>query len=82
MTPGGTMDMGGNVAEWCRDSYSAVFYANSPPEDPVCTKTTQERVVRGASFSSTKIYALRAATRESARATTSSGTKGFRCVLP
>ncbi len=43
-------DMGGNVAEWCRDWYKSDYYAVSPRQNPKCTKISKVKVVRGGSW--------------------------------
>lgn len=51
--PLGLYDMQGNVQEWCSDWYSAAYYADSPPADPLGPDSPEEnnaRVVRGGSW--------------------------------
>jgi iron(II)-dependent oxidoreductase len=49
----GTLDMGANVAEWCRDAYQERFYASSQAgsHDPECRDPKPEwRTIRGGSW--------------------------------
>ena len=46
----GLYDMHGNVYEWCRDTYTKDFYANSKSVDPENTTKADVRVIRGGSW--------------------------------
>lgn len=48
----GLYDMSGNVAEWCQDTYSSTYYADSPRENPNGPPLGNYKVVRGGSFDS------------------------------
>ncbi|MFB3786737.1 MAG: formylglycine-generating enzyme family protein [bacterium] len=46
----GLHDMLGNVSEWCGDWYDSDYYARSPRENPVNTKESIVKVLRGGSW--------------------------------
>jgi eukaryotic-like serine/threonine-protein kinase len=43
-------DMLGNVGEWCLDSYQAVYYGDSPTQDPEGPQSGTGKVLRGGSW--------------------------------
>jgi len=53
-TPEGIFDLAGNVWEWCLDFYDENYYAECEEKgvvkDPLCTKESWGRVLRGASW--------------------------------
>ncbi len=49
----GLYDMHGNIGEWCDDWYSADYYAQSPPNDPIGPVIGSERVFRGGFWNTT-----------------------------
>ena len=77
------MDMAGNVAEWCSDSYDPDYYKNSPKLNPKGPSPAGfARVIRGGSFRSgqSKDEDFRSAARSSALPETTRPDLGFRCV--
>lgn len=63
----GLYDMGGNVAEWVNDFYSAApLDSDAPLQDPLGPEQGKEHAVRGSSFRSASITELRLSYRDSA----------------
>jgi formylglycine-generating enzyme required for sulfatase activity len=56
---GGFYDMGGNVAEWCHDYYSAYVTPKAGHVDPLGPPDGRHRVVRGSSWRDASITELR-----------------------
>ena len=56
---GGFYDMGGNVAEWCHDYYSAYTSSLSNRPDPLGPDSGTHRVIRGSSWRDASITELR-----------------------
>ena len=46
----GLYDMHGNLWEWCQDAWDGADYSTDPVTDPVGTKKTDGRVIRGGSW--------------------------------
>ena len=62
----GLFNMGGNVAEWVHDYYSASAAGNGKVEkDPVGPKTGSTHVIRGSSWMDASVSELRLSYRES-----------------
>jgi formylglycine-generating enzyme required for sulfatase activity len=57
-------DMGGNVAEWVHDAYSIPSANGSTEIDPLGTQNGDNYVIRGASWSQSKIAQLRLSHRD------------------
>lgn len=73
----GLYDMGGNVAEWVNDWYSA--YSTKSERNPVGAASGEYKVVRGGGWSD-KVASLASAERDKKSPTTQSQMIGFRIV--
>src|SRR5262249_54397547 len=79
--PVGSLDMTGNVAEWCQDGYDRSFYEKSRRQDPCCeTDLGAGYVIRGGSFGSTP-EGSRVAKRDYGLAEYRAHDLGFRVAL-
>ncbi len=76
----GLYDMGGNVWEWVCDWYSADYYAQSDPCDPVGHPSGVMRIVRGGSWVNADVGMLRCAYRHRVPTDTYTYSIGFRIV--
>jgi formylglycine-generating enzyme required for sulfatase activity len=78
----GVADMLGNVSEWTADWYARSYFGDSDPRSPTAPIDGEDRVIRGASYSSEP---ERASLLRRHRDLPDSGrrklTYGFRCVL-
>jgi formylglycine-generating enzyme required for sulfatase activity len=75
----GVQDMAGNAWEWCSDWWSADYYKNSQPNNPVGPEQGEFRIVRGGSW----YYSLegaRTTQRMYFRPEAYSAAIGFRCA--
>jgi formylglycine-generating enzyme required for sulfatase activity len=79
VSPTGVIGLGGNVAEWVSDWYSATYYASSPAENPSGPAAATQKVVRGGSWSLNKNWARGAARSHFGPLTQIAGL-GFRCA--
>jgi formylglycine-generating enzyme required for sulfatase activity len=75
----GLYDMVGNVHEWVNDRYSAVYYSESPVNDPQGPVNGTETVLRGGSWDD-NISNLRCAVRHRDNRDISFWNVGFRCA--
>lgn len=77
-TPGGQLDMIGNVWEWTHDWFGV--YGPEDQANPKGPGAGDRKVIRGGGFSGEFATAVTAATRALALATASSPAIGFRCA--
>ncbi len=81
VSPYGVHDMGGNVWEWCRDSYRKGYDPSAPTRDPTGPPPSPYKVLRGGAWSSHR-GKIRAAYRNYDLLTDRHLEIGFRCVTP
>ncbi len=62
--PRGLFDMGGNVAEWVNDVYSIATASDQPEVNPMGAQRGDNYVIRGASWSHSRISELRLSFRD------------------
>jgi len=79
VSPYGVYDMGGNLWEWCQDSYQKDYYHSAPSRNPSGPSSSAYKVLRGGCWSSHRGM-LRAAYRNYDLATDRHLEVGFRCV--
>ncbi|MBW1799418.1 MAG: SUMF1/EgtB/PvdO family nonheme iron enzyme [Deltaproteobacteria bacterium] len=79
-SPCGSLDMIGNVWEWCLDWFDEKYYAMSPSEDPRGPENGTRKVIRGGAWD-TISFNTRNAFRFFADPETKNANIGFRCVV-
>ena len=78
-SPYGILDMAGNVGEWVNDWYESSYYQNSPADNPQGPLSSDEKVLRGGSWTSTKNY-VSSYSRTSDDISVGTNLWGFRCA--
>jgi len=79
VSPYGVHDMGGNLWEWCQDSYQQDYYQYAPSRNPPGPPSSPYKVLRGGCWSSHRGM-IRAAYRNYDLATDRHLEVGFRCI--
>ena len=77
----GTLDMAGNVSEFCADYYAEDYYAHSQPRNPRGPNAGSTRVVRGGDWYQGLPSTCRTTNRYAMEPSLPVGFIGFRCVL-
>jgi formylglycine-generating enzyme required for sulfatase activity len=80
-SPYGLLDMAGNVRQWVADWFDALFYRNSPLQNPLGPGLGEKRVLRGGSFKD-PANGVRVTVRFAHVPGSAGMNRGFRCVSP
>jgi len=80
-SPYGTLDMAGNVWEWCADWYDPEYYINASTLNPTGPTTGSTRVLRGGSWCDEDPVVFRAVSRDNREPDNKERYIGFRCVF-
>jgi eukaryotic-like serine/threonine-protein kinase len=78
-SPYGLLDMAGNVRQWVADWFDALFYRNSPLQNPLGPGLGEKRVLRGGSFKD-PANGVRVTTRFAHVPGSAGVNRGFRCA--
>ena len=78
-SPYGCLHFAGNALEWVQDFYSSAFYKDGPKEDPVNTRESATRVLRGGARLDWRLE-LRCANRLRHSPMFADHFSGFRCA--
>ena len=78
-SPYGLLDMAGNVRQWVADWFDALFYRNSPLQNPLGPGMGDKRVLRGGSFKD-PANGVRVTTRFEHEPGSAGMNRGFRCA--
>jgi len=79
-SPYGLFDMAGNVRQWVSDWFDALFYRNSPFQNPLGPGLGDKRVLRGGSFKD-PANGVRVTTRFAHVPGSAGMNRGFRCAV-
>ena len=79
--PYGSLDMAGNVWQWCADWYGGDYYQRAPPRNPTGPDTGTTRVMRGGAWYGNYKGVYLCAARGDSSPDKGSLIIGFRCVV-
>ena len=78
-SPYGTVDMCGNVHEWCEDWFFDDYYKSAPTDNPVGPPGGEYKILRGGFYAENRV-GIRCAERHYAPPTVMQDHTGFRCA--